>query len=170
MRDKIVICLVFIFIVFITGCYSYHPVMVHFPVSISSDDGKSVKVEVENNIYTVSPWIKLDSRRDIYKENMKVLALNTLDKVVLSVGDPSALEDFNDDRADLDPYLIHVNINGQKQNNISINNGLFYFFFYIKNTGATSSQYVLDLDYNNLFKTRVYIYIYWLNEQEFKKI
>lgn len=167
MQKRLILFLSVSFI-FIAGCYTYRPAFVSFPVFARSAVKGSIMVAEES--ITKVFWDKLDKETDIYEKNIKVRALNTLEKILLEVGHPSALEDFNDDRADLDPHLIHVSIDGQKQNNISINNGLFYFSFDMNNTGVTSSKYIVDLDYNNLFKTRIYIYIYWLNEQEFKKI
>lgn len=150
-----------VFLVFaISGCYSYRPEVIIYPVHITSSEENSIRIEEEKKDFSFSPWEKLDKDKDVDEAWIKVYANKNLSKLTLEIGHPTALSDFNDSYVDIDPNLIHVSINGQKIGSVN-RNGKFLFNYEFKNTGESIAKYDLDINYNNLFRTRRNISIFW---------
>lgn len=161
MYKKLIFLFLSVFLLFaIMGCYSYRPEVIIYPIYITSSEEKSIRIEEEKKDFYFSPWEKLDKDKDVDEALMKVYANKNLSKLTLEIGHPTALSDFNDSYVDIDPNLIHVSINGQKIESVN-KNGKFLFNYEFKNTGESVDKYNLDINYDNLFRTRRNISIFW---------
>lgn len=169
MKKYMKILSLFISILFLSGCASRSAADVIFPIRFVSPQQvgvgeEAIRVEWKNHTtYHVSPWEVLDKSADIDVADVVVRARSNLGKITLQISNPTARLDFNDSYVQVDPKLLHIMVNNRIPEGIIIENGRLSFNYDIYNTTATSS-FILDIDYNNQFRTRRNITVVWLSE------